>query len=113
MNIILNRVWSGTKIAFLVAVGAVGMYNLNAWSIVTPPTPLTAEALNCQRFGRANQDFPAQYDRVALLNPLDKDGKPTGGCKGHIKPYRLAYPNKPPVPLSIDAMEASNTQGKP
>jgi hypothetical protein len=113
MNIILNTAWSVAKIGLLVGVGAVGMYNLTAWSIVEPPTPATAESLICQRFGRANQNFPAQYDRVASQEPYDKDGKFTGGCKGFIKLHRYAYPNKPPVPLTIATTEETPQQGKP
>ena len=113
MNIILNIAWNVTKIAFFVGVGAVGMYNLTAWSLVEPPTPATAESLICERFGKANKNFPAQYDRVASQEPYDKDGKFTGGCKGYIKSYREAYPNKPPVPLKLEKAEATITQGKP
>ena len=90
-----------------------GVYNLNAMGFITPPTPATAEAIECERFGKANQNFPAQYDSVALQAPYNAKGEFTGGCKGYIKPYREAYPNKPPVPLKLETAEASDTQGKP
>lgn len=98
---------------FFSTLSGYGVYSLNAMGLMTPPTPATAEAIECERFGRANKNFPAQYDRVALQEPYGKDGKFTGGCKGYIKSYRDAYPDMPPVPLKLETAEATNTQGKP
>jgi hypothetical protein len=95
------------------ALSGYGVYSLNAMGIITPPTPATAEAIECERFGRANKNFPAQYDRVASQAPYNEKGELTGGCKGFIKMHREAYPDMPPVPLKLETAEASNTQGKP
>jgi hypothetical protein len=95
------------------SISGYGVYNLNAMGFMTPPTPATAEAIECERFGRANKNFPAQYDRVALQEPYNEKGEATGGCKGFIKLHRDAYPDMPPVPLKLETAEASNAQGKP
>lgn len=95
------------------SISGYGVYNLNAMGIMTPPTPATAEAIECERFGRANKNFPAQYDRVASQSPYNEKGELTGGCKGFIKMHREAYPDMPPVPLKLETGEATPQQGKP
>ncbi len=84
------------------SISGYGVYNLNAMGFMTPPTPLNAQTIECQAKGRQNAMYPDVYELL----------RTKGGCD-MLSPYRDAYPSKPPVPLKLETVEASNTQGKP
>jgi hypothetical protein len=88
-----------TAIVFSILSGY-GMYSLNAMGLVTPPTPLSAEAKVCEAKGRQNAMYPDVYELL----------RTQGGCD-MLDPYSKAYPMAP-VPLKLES-GASNTQGKP
>jgi hypothetical protein len=78
-----------------------GVYSLNAMGLMTPPTPLSVQAVECQAKGRQNAKYPDVYELL----------RTQGGCD-MLAPYSKAYPTAP-VPLKPETAEATPTQGKP
>jgi len=84
----------------MLVLGCFFMHATIANGFMTPPTPLDAQTFQCQELGRRSKGFPKAYENLRK-----------GGC-GMLKPYRDAFSDAPPVPLKLEAAEASTTLGK-
>lgn len=69
--------------------GLYGGYQAVAMGLITPPTPLSIQAVKCQEKGRRNSNDMAVYELI----------RTKGGCD-MLAPYAEAYPTAP-VPLNI------------
>jgi hypothetical protein len=94
-KLILNSLMA----VFLLSIGGFAVWQGVAMGMVSPPTPLSEHTVKCQEKGRQNKMYPDVYELL----------RTKGGCD-MLSPYNVAYPE---APVPLNAMEATNTQGKP